>query len=108
MYYLYMLECSNGAFYTGYTTDIVRRFEEHKQGSPKCKYTRSFPPKKIAACWQVEEDISLVLQCEHAIKKMSKHMKATLVESPEAIVNCLALNVPAGVITCCPMSQLSL
>ncbi len=102
MYYLYMLECSNGAFYTGYTTDIVRRYEEHRQGSAKCKYTRSFPPKRIAACWQVEEALSLVLQCEHAIKKLSKHKKEKLVESPETLVDCLALNASLNVITSCP------
>lgn len=30
MYYLYILECKDGTLYTGITTDVVRRFNEHK------------------------------------------------------------------------------
>ena len=49
-HYVYILECNNGALYTGYTTDIERRYQEHVEGSPKCKYTRSFGVKRLAAC----------------------------------------------------------
>lgn len=30
MYYLYILECKDGTLYTGITTDVARRFTEHK------------------------------------------------------------------------------
>jgi putative endonuclease len=30
MYYLYILECKDGTLYTGITTDVERRFNEHK------------------------------------------------------------------------------
>lgn len=32
MYYLYILQCSDKSLYTGITTDVKRRFEEHKLG----------------------------------------------------------------------------
>lgn len=31
-YYIYVLECSDGFWYTGYTKDISIRLEEHKNG----------------------------------------------------------------------------
>lgn len=41
-YYVYMLQCFDGSFYTGVTNDIERRFAEHCYGNdPKCyTYTR--------------------------------------------------------------------
>lgn len=77
-YYLYILECSNGAYYTGYTTDIERRYREHCEGSAKCKYTRSFPPKRIAACWEIEGELSDLLKLEKSIKKLRPKTKQLL------------------------------
>lgn len=80
LYYIYILECINGHYYTGYTTDIKRRYHEHQQGSAKCKYTRSFPPRKIAACWKMETSLSEVLKIEREIKALSKREKKALIE----------------------------
>ena len=91
LYYLYILECSNGAYYTGYTTDIERRYQEHKIGSSKCKYTRSFPPKCIAACFSLTTELSDILKLEKSIKQLSKHNKTMLVEEPTRI--CELLNI---------------
>ena len=77
-YFIYILECSNGAYYTGYTTDIERRYQEHLNGSLKCKYTRSFPPKRIAACWEIEGDLSAALKIEKRIKLLSREDKHRL------------------------------
>ena len=84
-YFIYILECSNGAYYTGYTTDIERRYEEHLNGSAKCKFTRSFPPVAIAACWQFEGDVSIALKIERKIKALSKTQKYNLISAPETI-----------------------
>jgi putative endonuclease len=32
MYYVYLLECKDKSIYTGITTDVARRFKEHKNG----------------------------------------------------------------------------
>lgn len=32
MYFVYIIECGDGSFYTGITTDVERRFNEHKSG----------------------------------------------------------------------------
>jgi putative endonuclease len=45
-WFVYILKCSNGCFYTGITNDVARRFNEHKSGKG-AKYTRAFRVKKI-------------------------------------------------------------
>lgn len=84
-YFVYILECSNGSFYTGYTTDMERRYQEHLAGSAKCKYTRSFPPVGIAACWEIDGDVSEALKLERYIKSLSKTEKLSLIAEPEQL-----------------------
>ena len=82
-YVVYILECSNGCYYTGYTTDMRRRYQEHVDGSSKCKYTRSFPPVRIAACWTIESiNASLPLKIEKKLKLLSRQEKFKLIEQP--------------------------
>lgn len=80
-YFIYILECSNNSFYTGYTTDIERRYQEHVQGSNKCKYTRSFPPKRLAAFWELDQPISDILKIEKKIKNLTKKQKIELIQA---------------------------
>ena len=84
-YYVYVIECLNGSFYTGYTTNLERRYQEHLTGSLKCKYTRSFPPKRLAATWCVGVDLSIALKTERAIKKLTRAQKQTLINDPESL-----------------------
>jgi putative endonuclease len=84
-YYLYILECSNNSYYIGYTTDIERRYQEHLQGSSKCKYTRSFPPKSLAVCWLIIGEKTEVLSVEKRLKKLSKIQKQRLVNHPKQL-----------------------
>ena len=85
-YFVYILECVNGAYYTGYTTDIERRYREHCDGSEKCKYTRSFPPKRIAVCWEIQsETASEAIKLERAVKGLTKELKQRLIFEPERV-----------------------
>lgn len=88
-YYIYILECSNNAYYTGYTTDIVRRYQEHLSGSGKCKYTRSFPPKHLAVYWKLSCDLSVVLKIERVIKSLPKIKKTAVINHPEILIDIL-------------------
>jgi putative endonuclease len=45
-YYVYLLLCDDGSYYTGYTNDLASRFERHKRGRG-ARYTRMRKPKKI-------------------------------------------------------------
>jgi len=82
-YYIYILECSNGNYYSGYTTDLKRRYQEHASGSAKCKYTRSFPPIRLAAAWEISAGLSVVLKIEKAIKKLKRQEKIELIADPD-------------------------
>jgi len=84
-YYVYMIECVNGAFYTGYTTDIDRRYKEHCNGK-NCKYTNAFKPKRLIACWkQMSETRSQALKIENKIKGLTKVKKVMLSMYPERL-----------------------
>ncbi len=84
-YWIYILLCKNGAFYTGYTSDLSRRFEEHLAGTAKCKYTRSFKPIKIAQSWQVN-DLKMAMRLENHIKKLNRQEKERLIALPELLL----------------------
>jgi putative endonuclease len=91
---IYMLICQGGGLYTGYTTDLARRCQEHLSGSIKCKYTRSFPPIALACAWIVEAERGWVLRCEKAIKRLSKPQKQALVRKPEQLLEQVSLSAP--------------
>ena|SRR3990167_814814 len=76
-HYVYIIHCINNTYYTGYTTNIERRYKEHREGSDKCRYTRSFPPKKLAAYWCFDTK-SDALKEEARIKKMPREEKIKL------------------------------
>ncbi len=76
MYYVYILICADGTYYTGYTTDLVRRLQKHNLGQGS-KYTRSRLPVELVY-YEVLPDKSSSLQREMAIKKLSRREKIML------------------------------
>ena len=46
MYYVYLIQCEDKSIYTGITTDIERRFQEHKDGEGG-HYTRAHKVEKV-------------------------------------------------------------
>lgn len=84
-YWIYMLECENGAYYTGYTTDLVRRFRQHLDGTANVKYTRSHRPLRIAQCWRLQGRIGLALQVERLVKTSGRRAKERLIERPDQL-----------------------
>lgn len=79
MYYVYMLRCEDNSLYTGITTNLERRIEEHFSKSEKCaKYTRSHSAKKLELAWKTENKI-LASKLEYAIKTLKKEEKENLV-----------------------------
>src|ERR1700722_1219727 len=47
VYYVYMLRCFDGTFYTGVTNDIHRRYEEHCNGHDRHCYTYTRRPLRL-------------------------------------------------------------
>lgn len=84
-YWVYILNCDNGSYYTGYTTDVARRFNDHVTGMAKCKYTRSFKPLGISQSWKIVGDKAAAMRVERAIKKLSRSEKEQLIMHPERL-----------------------
>jgi len=79
MYWLYILECADGTLYTGITTDLSRRIDEHNSSEKGARYTRTRRPVKL--CYsEVCENRSCASKREHAIKKMTRTQKLQLIE----------------------------
>lgn len=81
-HYVYILQCSDGTFYTGYTNNLGKRIHEHNLGgSEGAKYTRSRRPCRLV--YHEEYDTKTeALQREYFIKhKMPKSEKLALISS---------------------------
>jgi putative endonuclease len=78
MYFVYIIECKNGSLYTGITTDVTRRFEEHRTGNGG-HYTRSQEVKRLAYT-EPQPDRSAALKREAAIKRLSRQKKLELIK----------------------------
>lgn len=78
MWYLYVLRCGNGSFYTGITNDVARRLAEHQAGRG-ARYTRAHLPVTLIALWRYD-DRGAATQAEAAFKKLRRSVKQTFVE----------------------------
>jgi putative endonuclease len=87
-YYVYILECSNKALYTGITTDIDRRFAEHKRGKGG-HYTTSNPPVKIRYTEEYPSRSSATKR-EAQIKAWSRTKKLALLKGDKGILKTAA------------------
>lgn len=70
---VYLLECKNGAFYTGITNELEKRFKAHQRGTG-AKYTRANPPLRILASAPAC-DRSQASKMEVAVKRLPKKQK---------------------------------
>jgi putative endonuclease len=78
-YYVYVLVCEDGTFYTGYTRNVKARFKLHKKGKG-AKYVRIHSPEKIV---YVEKfgTRSGAMKRERQIKHLTHAEKQKLVNS---------------------------
>lgn len=88
-WFIYMLECENGSYYTGLTDDIARRYDEHLRGTAKAKYTRSFRPVRVARCWRLAGTRGDAQRVERAIQRLDRKGKEGLVAGPGIIQDIL-------------------
>ena len=80
MYYTYILRCADDTLYTGITTDIERRVDEHNgNGDNGARYTRVRRPVQLVYVAEFA-DRSLASKEEVRIKKLSRTEKQQLIE----------------------------
>ena len=76
-WYLYILRCGDGTLYTGITTDVPKRLEQHRTGKG-AKYTRGRSPLDLV--YQEEcGSHSEALKRELAVKKLTREQKEVLI-----------------------------
>lgn len=85
MYYIYMLRCMDESIYTGITTDVDRRMNEHFSKDERCaKYTFRHTAKKLERVFQTEtrKDAS---KLEYHIKHLTKSQKEDIIKNAKKL-----------------------
>ena len=73
-WFLYVVECADRTLYTGVTTDVVRRVNEHNTSKKGAKYTRKRRPVKLLVSWP-HPDRSSAQKAEYRFKRLSRREK---------------------------------
>jgi len=75
---VYVLRCADNSLYTGITTDISRRVNEHNNDNNKgARYTRARRPVSLAY-QELCENRAAASKREYQLKKMSRAKKLSL------------------------------
>ena len=97
-WYLYVLRCADGALYTGISTDVERRLEEHTNSKRGARALRSRGPLQLVYSTGIG-DRALASRAEYRVKSLNRLGKETLVrEQPDsqALLALLGLDAPPG------------
>jgi putative endonuclease len=78
--FVYLLRCSDGSLYCGWTVDVDRRLEAHNSGRAS-RYTRKRLPVRLAYIRQMP-DRSAAMREEARIKRLTRREKLALVADP--------------------------
>lgn len=76
--YCYIVECADGTFYTGWTTDTVRRVKVHNAGRG-ARYTSMRLPVRLVYV-EPQPDRTTAMKRERAIKRLPRLKKQALIE----------------------------
>lgn len=77
MNYVYIVECSDGTFYTGWTNDLEKRINMHSQGKG-AKYTKGRRPVRLIYHEEFKEKID-AMKREYEIKQLTRKEKELLI-----------------------------
>ncbi len=84
-YYTYIVECSDGTFYTGKTFDVNHRLKQHNGVLPGgARYTKIRRPVKLVHCEQYATN-KFACQRESKIKQLTHQQKKRLIEDKTAV-----------------------
>ena len=78
-YYVYILRCKDGSYYTGHAKNVERRVEMHKKGRG-AKYTRIHEPEELVFVEKFESR-GEAMRRERRIKTLSHNKKQQLINT---------------------------
>ena len=82
-WHLYLIRCPDGSLYTGITTDVERRLEDHRSNRGARRLRGRSPLQLVFS--QAVGDRRNALRLEHRVKAMSKRDKESLVCGERAL-----------------------
>ena len=75
---VYILQCGNGTLYTGVTTDVPRRLDEHASGGPRsARFTRAFAPVTLVYSCLIGPK-RLAHRVEYRLKRLCRENKTAV------------------------------
>lgn len=77
-FFVYMVTCSDGTIYTGYTKDLLKRIEQHNSGSKGARYTKTRRPVKLSFVEIVQTQKDAMLR-ELELKRLPRQRKLDLI-----------------------------
>lgn len=78
-WWLYMIQCSDGSLYTGVSTDVQRRYNEHNQQGPRtARYLRGRAPLQLVFSVEVGGR-GQALKLEYRVKQLSRVEKLQII-----------------------------
>ncbi|NQU16828.1 MAG: GIY-YIG nuclease family protein [Candidatus Saganbacteria bacterium] len=87
-YHVYILKCKDGALYTGITSNLERRFKEHKDGKGG-HYTSSNPPVQFLYS-EEHQNRSAATKREIQIKGWTRTKKIALIKGEKWVLKAAA------------------
>lgn len=83
MNFTYIVRCSDGTLYTGWTNNLEKRIEEHNKGKG-AKYTRSRTPVALEY-FETYETRQRAMKREYEIKQLTREEKLQLISQQKKI-----------------------
>ncbi len=84
MFFTYIIRCKDNSLYTGYTSDIKRRMNEHKNGI-NSKYTKAKGFEKLEVYF-TSNTKSQAMKLEAYIKKFTRKKKLLIIDNPNLLL----------------------
>jgi putative endonuclease len=78
MYFVYILKCSDGTYYCGYTNNLGKRLKSHNESKGGAHYTKTRRPVTLVYSEEFKT-LSEALKREYKIKQLPKLKKEALI-----------------------------
>jgi len=78
-YWVYIVQCKDGTYYTGYTNDLERRISQHSSGNGAKFLKRKAPIRLVYA--KEYKYFKNALRAERKIKKLTRNQKERLIRN---------------------------
>ena len=90
-YWVYLLKCSDGSYYTGSTSNLEKRISEHQNGLIKGYTSKRLPIELVFS--EYFEDVYFAITAERQIKGWTRAKKKALINGDFELLKVLAKKI---------------